>query len=267
MYAVGIVVGDRRGLAPEEDAAPRRDAAVRDGAAQLQDAVAADRASIAWSSAAGRFWPGRHGDLRRHDRHLGAGILSAAATSESPTRHRRPASRACKRRRRARRIRRSGESRLTSTASLHQRYSFLGRAGQWIEPVVRPLGWDWRIGCAAIASFPGPRGGDGRPGCDLPAGPRSRRRRRRRSEPIAATSCGRPAGTTRAQPVYNLPVALSIMVFFALCAQCAATLAVIRRETNSWRWPVFTFAYMTVLAYVGALITYQIGDPHHLTPT
>jgi ferrous iron transport protein B len=60
-------------------------------------------------------------------------------------------------------------------------------------------------------------------------------------------------------PVYNLPVALSIMVFFALCAQCAATLAVIRRETNSWRWPIFTFAYMTTLAYVGALITYQVG--------
>jgi ferrous iron transport protein B len=61
------------------------------------------------------------------------------------------------------------------------------------------------------------------------------------------------------EPVYNLPVALSIMVFFALCAQCAATLAVIRRETNSWRWPVFTFAYMTGLAYLGALLTYQIG--------
>jgi ferrous iron transport protein B len=61
------------------------------------------------------------------------------------------------------------------------------------------------------------------------------------------------------KPVYNLPVALSIMVFFALCAQCAATLAVIRRETNSWRWPAFTFVYMTTLAYVGALLTYQIG--------
>ena len=61
------------------------------------------------------------------------------------------------------------------------------------------------------------------------------------------------------RPVYNLPVALSIMVFFALCAQCAATLAVIRRETNSWRWPAFTFAYMTTLAYVGALLTYQIS--------
>jgi len=49
------------------------------------------------------------------------------------------------------------------------------------------------------------------------------------------------------------------MVFFALCAQCAATLAVIKRETNSWRWPIFTFVYMTVLAYVGALITYQVS--------
>ena len=49
-----------------------------------------------------------------------------------------------------------------------------------------------------------------------------------------------------------MPVALSVMVFFALCCQCASTLAVIRRETNSWRWPAFTFVYMTVLAYVGA---------------
>jgi ferrous iron transport protein B len=48
------------------------------------------------------------------------------------------------------------------------------------------------------------------------------------------------------------------MVFFALCAQCAATLAVIKRETNSWGWPVFAFGYMTLLAYVGALVTYQV---------
>jgi ferrous iron transport protein B len=61
------------------------------------------------------------------------------------------------------------------------------------------------------------------------------------------------------QPVYNIPVALSIMVFFALCAQCAATLVIIRRETNSWRWPAFTFVYMTSLAYLAALATYQIG--------
>ena len=60
--------------------------------------------------------------------------------------------------------------------------------------------------------------------------------------------------------MFTVPVALSVMVFFALCCQCASTLAVIRRETNSWRWPVFTFVYMTVLAYIGALVVYQVGS-------
>jgi ferrous iron transport protein B len=144
------------------------------------------------------------------------------------------------------------------TASLHQRYSFLGRAGQWVEPAVRPLGWDWRIGCAAIASFPAREVVMGVLGVIYQLGPEV--------DLGAEDDQNRLQGQLRAarwddtgEPVYNLPVALSIMVFFALCAQCAATLAVIRRETNSWRWPAFTFVYMTTLAYVGALVTYQIG--------
>jgi ferrous iron transport protein B len=144
------------------------------------------------------------------------------------------------------------------TASLHQRYSFLGRAGQWIEPAVRPLGWDWRIGCAAIASFParevvmGVLGVIYELGPDVDVGAESDQSRLQ-----AQLRAARWDDT--GERVYNLPVALSIMVFFALCAQCAATLAVIRRETNSWRWPAFTFAYMTGLAYVGALVVYQVG--------
>src|SRR4051794_40814128 len=143
-------------------------------------------------------------------------------------------------------------------ASLHQRYSFLGQAGQWIEPAVRPLGWDWRIGCAAIASFParevvmGVLGVIYQLGGDVDV----------HSEDVQhelQAQLRAARWDDSGKPVYNLPVALSIMVFFALCAQCAATLAVIRRETNSWRWPAFTFTYMTVLAYVGALLTYQIG--------
>jgi ferrous iron transport protein B len=59
--------------------------------------------------------------------------------------------------------------------------------------------------------------------------------------------------------VYNVPVALSLMVFFALCAQCASTLMIIRREANSWGWAAFSFVYMTLLAYAGALVTYQVG--------
>jgi ferrous iron transport protein B len=150
------------------------------------------------------------------------------------------------------------ENRARLEASLHQRYSFLGRAGQFVEPVVRPLGWDWRIGTAAIASFPAREVVMGVLGVIYNLGPdvdvgdesdQSRLRDRLRAARWDDTG----------EPVYNLAVALSIMVFFALCAQCAATLAVIRRETNSWRWPAFTFAYMTMLAYVGALITYQVG--------
>jgi ferrous iron transport protein B len=143
-------------------------------------------------------------------------------------------------------------------ASLHQQNSYLGRAGKSIEPVVKPLGWDWRIGAAAVASFPAREVVMGVLGVIYQLGPDV--------DVGDANQQSRLGDQLRAarwddtdQPVYNLPVALSIMVFFALCAQCAATLAVIRRETNSWRWPIFTFVYMTLLAYVGALITYQVG--------
>ncbi|MGD9646514.1 MAG: ferrous iron transport protein B [Pirellulales bacterium] len=140
----------------------------------------------------------------------------------------------------------------------YQRQSWLGRAGKWIEPIVRPLGWDWRIGCAAIASFPAREvviatlGVIYNLGSDVDLDADEDRTR-------LQTALRRATWDGTDRPVYNVPVALSIMVFFALCAQCAATLAVIRRETNSWRWPLFAFTYMTVLAYLGALVTYQIG--------
>lgn len=132
--------------------------------------------------------------------------------------------------------------------------SFLGRFGKLIEPCVKPLGWDWRIGVGVIASFPAREviistlgtiyslGGDvdeRSPGLQT-----------------ALKSATWPDG----RPVYSISVALSIMVFFALCAQCASTLMVIRRETNHWSWSAFTFAYMTALAYAGAFITYQVGS-------
>ena len=132
--------------------------------------------------------------------------------------------------------------------------SALGRTGRVIEPVVRPLGWDWKIGVGALASFPAREvviatlGTIYSLGGDVDEADEGLRDAMRRSR--------WPDG----RPVYTLPVALSVMVFFALCAQCAATLVVIKRETNSWRWPAFTFAYMTALAYVGALLTYQIGS-------
>jgi len=132
--------------------------------------------------------------------------------------------------------------------------SFLGHLGHAIEPAVRPLGWDWRIGVGAIASFPAREVIIATLGTIYSLG----------NEVDKDNNQGlitslQNATDSEGRKVYSLPVALSIMVFFALCAQCAGTLMTIKRETNRWIWPVFTFVYMTSLAYVGALITYQVA--------
>jgi ferrous iron transport protein B len=143
-------------------------------------------------------------------------------------------------------------------AAQYQQQSYLGQMGHFIEPAVRPLGWDWRIGCAAIASFParevvmGALGVLYNLGSGLDVAEEGDQNRL-----VERLRAARRDDT--AEPVYNIPVALSIMVFFALCAQCASTLVVIKRETASWGWPIFTFFYMTTLAYLAALATYQIG--------
>lgn len=123
--------------------------------------------------------------------------------------------------------------------------SYLGRMGHFIEPAVRPLGWDWKIGCAAIASFPAREVVNATLGVIYNLGDGAE------EQQLEAT--------IQAEKNFNIPVALSIMVFFALCAQCVSTLVIIRRETGTWLWPVFTFVYMTALAYLGAFATYQIG--------
>lgn len=142
----------------------------------------------------------------------------------------------------------------------YHRQSILGRIGHTIEPVVRPLGWDWHIGCAVIASLPARElvvaslGVIYNVGEDVDTETSEGAGRFH-----AALRSAVHEGSDPPRKVFTVPVALSIMVFFALCAQCAATLAVVRRETNTWRWPLFLFGYMTALAYIGALITYQVG--------
>jgi ferrous iron transport protein B len=145
-----------------------------------------------------------------------------------------------------------------------KRQSVLGRMGRAIEPAVRPLGWDWKIGMAALASFPAREVVVGTLGIIYNQG-QTDSKEIRASGNVAGTKLGQALeGATwdddSDRKVFTVPTALSLMVFFALCCQCASTLAVIRRETRSWRWPAFTFAYMTALAYVGALVVYQVGS-------
>ncbi|MEZ6095919.1 MAG: ferrous iron transport protein B [Pirellulaceae bacterium] len=132
--------------------------------------------------------------------------------------------------------------------------SYLARIGRTLEPIVKPLGWDWRVGSAVVASFPAREVVVSTMGVIFglsdDADEESESLRTKLRE---ATWSGSD------RKLFTLPMALGLMVFFALCAQCVSTLAVIKRETRSWRWPIVTFAYMTSLAYVGALVTYQVG--------
>jgi ferrous iron transport protein B len=141
---------------------------------------------------------------------------------------------------------------LQAAAYLNQ--SLLGRTGKFIEPVFRPLGWDWRVSSAVLASLPAREVVIAALGTIYAVG-----------DDVDETDLGlldrlRGATWPDGSLVFSLPMALGIMVFFALCLQCGATIAAIRRESGSWSWPIFAWCYMTVLAYVGALLTYQVGS-------
>jgi ferrous iron transport protein B len=135
------------------------------------------------------------------------------------------------------------------------RQSYFGRMGKAIEPLFKPLGWDWRISMAAIASFPAREVVVATLGMTFNQGEEAKEE----SKGLHAALQQATWDDDPQRKLFNIPVALSLMIFFALCSQCAATLATIKRETNSWWWPVFSFTYMTVLAYLGALVTYQAG--------
>jgi ferrous iron transport protein B len=131
--------------------------------------------------------------------------------------------------------------------------SYLAAAGRAVEPLFRPLGWDWRISMAALASFPAREVVIGTLGTIFNAGGAEDAEGGRLRD--ALTSVKAEDG----RPLFNLAVALGLMVFFALCAQCASTLAVISRESGSWKWAAFTFGYMTVLAWAGAAAVYHLA--------
>lgn len=131
--------------------------------------------------------------------------------------------------------------------------SYAGRLGHAIEPIIAPLGYDWKIGVGLIASFAAREVLVSTLGLVYGLGDATDEQ----SIPLrAAIRADRRAS---GEPVYTARTGLSLLVFFALAMQCMSTLAVVRRETRSWVWPLFQLAYMTALAYVAALLVYQVG--------
>lgn len=127
--------------------------------------------------------------------------------------------------------------------------SLLGRCGRLVEPLFRPLGWDWRISAAVVASFPAREVVIAALGTIYAVG-----------DDVSEADQGlierlRGATWPDGRRVVDVPVAMGILVFFALCLQCVSTMAIMRRETNSWRWPLAAWLYMTAAGWLGAWLT------------
>jgi ferrous iron transport protein B len=133
------------------------------------------------------------------------------------------------------------------------RNSVAGQLGRLIEPAIKPLGYDWRIGVGIVASFAAREVFVSTMGVVYSVGEADEQATTLKSK-IARASW--PDG----QKVFTPLTAVSLLIFYALACQCASTIAVVRRETNSWRWPAFMFGYMSALAYVASLLVYQIGS-------
>ncbi|MCP5516274.1 MAG: ferrous iron transport protein B [Verrucomicrobiales bacterium] len=134
--------------------------------------------------------------------------------------------------------------------------SYLGRFGKTVQPLFAPAGFDWKITVSILSSFPAREVIIATLGIIYRLGPEIDEESGSLRERMAAERWA--AGPRAGMPVFTIPVVLAIMVFFALCLQCGATVAVIRRELD-WRWAAAAFAGMTLLAWIGAVVTYQFG--------
>jgi len=132
-------------------------------------------------------------------------------------------------------------------------HSYGARLGHLIEPVIAPLGFDWKIGVGIIGAFAAREVFVATMGVVYAASDDADEENESLRDKLRSER--RPDGRVAYTPL----VGLSLMVFFALACQCVSTLAVVRRETHSWRWPIFLFAYMTSLAWLASCAIYQGG--------
>ena len=137
-------------------------------------------------------------------------------------------------------------------AAVRLENSFIGIMGKTIEPAIAPLGYDWQMGIALIASFAAREVFVSAMATIYSVGDDSE------VESTLMERMRQEVNPKTGLPVYTLASGFSLMVFYAFAMQCMSTLAVVKRETKSWKWPMVQMAYMTTLAYVAALITYII---------
>ncbi len=131
-------------------------------------------------------------------------------------------------------------------------HSFAGQAGHLLEPVIKPLGFDWRIGIGLITSFAAREVFVNSMGVIFGI-------ENAEDDNVPLRDAFRRATWPGGAPLFTPLVCLSLMVYYVFAMQCMSTVAVVKRETNSWRWPLFQIGYMTGTAWLACFILYQIG--------
>ena len=128
-------------------------------------------------------------------------------------------------------------------------HSYIGILGKTLEPLIRPLGYDWKIGIALISSFAAREVFVGSLATIYSVGS---------EEEIPIKNRMMQEKRANGQPVFDFATGISLMLFYAFAMQCMSTLAIVKKETNSWRWPMLQLGFMTFIAYLSALSAYQI---------
>ena len=128
-------------------------------------------------------------------------------------------------------------------------HSFIGLVGKSIEPAIAPLGYDWKIGIALVTSFAAREVFVGTLATIYSVGSENQDTIKTRMSQETDSNGNK---------IFNLPTGLSLMIFYAFAMQCMSTLAIVKKETNSWKWPLIQLIFMTILAYFASLFVFQI---------
>ncbi|HEX5245338.1 MAG TPA: ferrous iron transport protein B [Tepidisphaeraceae bacterium] len=142
-------------------------------------------------------------------------------------------------------------------AAAQAEYSLSGRLGHFMEPALRPLGYDWKMGIGLVSAFAAREVFISSMGIVYSVGNVEDGKTADLASAMKADMYS--SGPRAGKPVWTPIVAVSLLVWFVLAMQCMSTFAVVRRETGGWRWPIFMLVYMNALAYVVALLVYQVG--------
>ena len=142
----------------------------------------------------------------------------------------------------------NGEALENEISSYKLEHSYIGYMGKAIEPLVAPLGYDWKIGIAVISSFAAREVFVGTLATIYSVGGDEETIKNKMASEINPITGGK---------LFNLASGMSLLLFYAFAMQCVSTIAIVKKETNSWRWPTIQFVFMSGLAYISALTAYQ----------